>query len=283
MDNLEKYKKLKNEVLETLNKNFNIYKPIYLFLKNIRKYSIQTLNDYLILYKDYRRTGDSKLLDEYIKINSPINGIIFHHILKYYSKDIYINLCSLELKCLERLIFTEFKKYIYYTFAHKYTLNRKYYNDALYEAYFKLINCLYKYDDTKGKFGTYLCNSLKGIRYIYYRKYKNENKDLSLYDRYNDNSMIIDNIYDTATQEHTEKIIENDIKEKINKCIKYLLPIEKEIIEMRYGFYNGSTLTYREIAKYLGFSYTKVRYIEKEAKKKLKKYMKGGENEVQIR
>ena len=58
-------------------------------------------------------------------------------------------------------------------------------------------------------------------------------------------------------------------EEKIRKTIDILSRREKQVIEMRYGLFNGLKETQREIAKKMGISRSYVSRIEKRALKKL--------------
>lgn len=76
-----------------------------------------------------------------------------------------------------------------------------------------------------------------------------------------------------------DNIIEQvDLKLQIKKLYenmkKFLKTQEKTVLELRYGLFNGTEKTQREIAHMLGISRSYVSRIEKKALKKLKKEMK---------
>jgi len=58
-------------------------------------------------------------------------------------------------------------------------------------------------------------------------------------------------------------------EEKVRNKIGVLSPRERQVIEMRYGLFNGLKETQREIARKLGISRSYVSRIEKRALKKL--------------
>ncbi len=84
-----------------------------------------------------------------------------------------------------------------------------------------------------------------------------EGNEISLIDVLTTDNEIIDSV-EVKLQE-----------EKIRKTIDILSRREKQVIEMRYGLFNGLKETQREIAKKMGISRSYVSRIEKRALKKL--------------
>jgi RNA polymerase sporulation-specific sigma factor len=98
---------------------------------------------------------------------------------------------------------------------------------------------------------------------LLYRHYR-EGNEISLID-------ILGNDADSVMEEVELKL---QIKKLYNKMKHVLKSREKKVIELRYGLFNGSSKTQREIAKILGISRSYVSRIEKKAIKKLSKELK---------
>jgi RNA polymerase sigma factor (sigma-70 family) len=62
-------------------------------------------------------------------------------------------------------------------------------------------------------------------------------------------------------------------KERIQNLLGIMTRREKEVLDMRFGLVDGKTHTLAEVAKKLGVSRERVRQIEEEALKKLKKFI----------
>jgi len=71
------------------------------------------------------------------------------------------------------------------------------------------------------------------------------------------------------TSKEVEKIFN---KERTQRLLDFATPREKEVLDMRFGITNGTEHTLAEVAKMLNVSRERVRQIEKEALKKLRKY-----------
>jgi RNA polymerase sporulation-specific sigma factor len=87
--------------------------------------------------------------------------------------------------------------------------------------------------------------------------YDKEGNEISLIDILTTDNEIVD-LVDAKLQE-----------EKIKQKMEALSWREREVIEMRYGLFNGFKETQREIARKLGISRSYVSRIEKRAVKKL--------------
>lgn len=85
-------------------------------------------------------------------------------------------------------------------------------------------------------------------------------------------------LIDIVSAENDNIIEQVDLKLQIKKLYenmkKFLKAQEKTVLELRYGLFNGTEKTQREIAQMLGISRSYVSRIEKKALKKLKKEMK---------
>ncbi len=62
----------------------------------------------------------------------------------------------------------------------------------------------------------------------------------------------------------------NDTKAVIVKMLSSLKHREREIIKLRYGFYDGKEMTLEEISKKFGVGKERIRQIEAKAMRKLK-------------
>lgn len=71
-------------------------------------------------------------------------------------------------------------------------------------------------------------------------------------------------------QDEMQQTAENSIlKSKIEHCMEELSPREKKILEMRFGFKDGVTHTFEEVAREFGITRERVRQIEFKAYEKL--------------
>lgn len=63
-------------------------------------------------------------------------------------------------------------------------------------------------------------------------------------------------------------------KERVEKLLEIMSGREKEVLDMRFGLVDGASLTLAEAARKLGVSRERVRQIEEEALKKLRRFMR---------
>jgi len=63
-------------------------------------------------------------------------------------------------------------------------------------------------------------------------------------------------------------------KERVDNLIEKMSPREREVLDMRFGLADGKTSTLAEVAKKLKVSRERIRQIEEEALKKLRKFVK---------
>jgi len=69
-------------------------------------------------------------------------------------------------------------------------------------------------------------------------------------------------------------------KERIKNLLGIMMQREREVLDMRFGLTDGRTHTLAEVAKKLGVSRERVRQIEEEALKKLKRFIQQQEKEL---
>ena len=107
---------------------------------------------------------------------------------------------------------------------------------------------------------------------MYLRNIKKIKQEVSLYDPigYDKEGNEISLIDILTTDNEIIETVEAKIQEeKIRDNMGVLTRRERQVIEMRYGLFNGLKETQREIAKKLGISRSYVSRIEKKALKKL--------------
>lgn len=110
--------------------------------------------------------------------------------------------------------------------------------------------------------------SLEELRFIL----KSDLDATSLNEKYgeNDDNYIIDFIVDEEAVNPEEYGINSLLKEKIIVLLDNLPEREKEILELRFGFYDGICYTYKEIGNRLNVSRQDIRQVENTAFKKLR-------------
>jgi RNA polymerase sporulation-specific sigma factor len=136
-----------------------------------------------------------------------------------------------------------------------------------------LIKAIKTYNDDRGvRLATYAARCIENEVLMHLRNTKKIKQEVSIYDpigydKEGSEISLIDIL--TTDNEIVDtidlKLQEETVKGKINVLSKR----EKQVIEMRYGLFNGLKQTQREIAKKLGISRSYVSRIEKRALKKL--------------
>ncbi len=136
-----------------------------------------------------------------------------------------------------------------------------------------LIKAIKTFNDERGvRLATYAARCIENEVLMYLRTTKKVKQEVSIYDPIgydkdgNEISLLdvlsVDNeIFDTVEAKLQE--------EKVRSKIGALSQRERQVIEMRYGLFNGLKETQREIARKLGISRSYVSRIEKRALKKL--------------
>jgi len=107
------------------------------------------------------------------------------------------------------------------------------------------------------------------------RTERKQSREVSLYDPIGTdkegNEISLLDIIESSEMDIVDKVELNNNVKKLYECVNQVLtPREKEIINMRYGLYNGRAITQREIAGQLDISRSYVSRIEKKALEKLK-------------
>jgi RNA polymerase sporulation-specific sigma factor len=136
-----------------------------------------------------------------------------------------------------------------------------------------LIKAIRTYNFERGvRLATYAARCIDNEVLMHLRSTKKQKQEVSLYDPIghdkegNEISLIDILTNDNEIVDLVEaKMQEEKIKEKINLLSRR----ERQVIEMRYGLFNGLKETQRDIAKKLGISRSYVSRIEKKAIKKL--------------
>jgi len=91
---------------------------------------------------------------------------------------------------------------------------------------------------------------------------------------------IIDLIEDTTTASPEAGLSKEFDKERIGVLLHYMAPRERSVLNMRYGLSDGKSHTLAEIARKMKVSRERVRQIEENALKKLRKFAKFQEKEI---
>ncbi|NLJ71567.1 MAG: RNA polymerase sporulation sigma factor SigK [Syntrophomonadaceae bacterium] len=136
-----------------------------------------------------------------------------------------------------------------------------------------LIKAIKTYKDDKGvRLATYASRCIENEVLMYLRSIKKVKNEVSIYDPigYDKEGNEISLIDVLTTDNEIVEIIEAKLQEeKVRENLDVLSQQERQVIEMRYGLFNGLKETQKEIAKKLGISRSYVSRIEKRALKKL--------------
>ncbi|HZK44457.1 MAG TPA: RNA polymerase sporulation sigma factor SigK [Syntrophomonadaceae bacterium] len=136
-----------------------------------------------------------------------------------------------------------------------------------------LIKAINTFKDDKGvRLATYAARCIENEVLMHLRTTKKIKQEVSIYDpigydKEGNEISLIDIL--TLDNEIVEIIQAKMQEEKIKGNMGVLTVREKQVIEMRYGLFNGLKETQREIAEKLGISRSYVSRIEKRALKKL--------------
>jgi len=136
-----------------------------------------------------------------------------------------------------------------------------------------LIKAIKTYNDERGvRLATYAARCVENEVLMHLRNIKKLKKEVSLYDPigYDKEGNEISLIDVLTTDNEIVELVETKLQEeKIRGKISILNKRERQVIEMRYGLFDGLKETQREIARKLGISRSYVSRIEKRALKKL--------------
>lgn len=143
-----------------------------------------------------------------------------------------------------------------------------------------LIKAISTFDHTKGtRLATYAARCIENEILMQIRSTKKMQSEVSLQDpigvdREGNEITLIDVIGNESESIVDEVELKMQVKRLYNKMKAVLRNREKTVLELRYGLFNGTVKTQREIAKMLGISRSYVSRIEKKAIKKLSKELK---------
>ncbi len=132
-----------------------------------------------------------------------------------------------------------YKKYIekIYKFVFYKTMHKESAEDLTSTVFFKALDNLEKFDDSKSKFQTWLFNIARNTVIDHYRTQKTNSN--------------IEDFWSIADSNHLETTIGNNLKiEEVKKYLKTLTPEQREIVILR--VWEG--LSYKEIASIIGKS-----------------------------
>ncbi len=136
-----------------------------------------------------------------------------------------------------------------------------------------LIKAIKTYNNARGvRLATYAARCIENEVLMHLRNTKKVKQEVSLYDPigYDKEGNEISLIDILATDNEIIDKVERKLQEaKIRGKMNILSKRERQVIEMRYGLFNGFKETQREIARKLGISRSYVSRIEKKALKKL--------------
>lgn len=136
-----------------------------------------------------------------------------------------------------------------------------------------LIKAIKTYNDERGvKLATYSARCIENEVLMYLRNTRKLKQEVSIYEPigYDKEGNEISLLDVLTTDNEIIDVVEMKMQEeKVRDKIDVLTRRERQVIEMRYGLFNGLKETQRDIAKKLGISRSYVSRIEKRALKKL--------------
>ena len=143
-----------------------------------------------------------------------------------------------------------------------------------------LIKAISTFDYEKGtRLATYAARCIENEILMQIRSDKKKQAEVSLQDpigvdREGNEITLIDVIKNDSESVVDEVELKMQVKRLYNKMKCVLKKREKTVLELRYGLFNGTSITQREIAKMLGISRSYLSRIEKKAIKKLSRELK---------
>ncbi|MFA5356076.1 MAG: RNA polymerase sigma factor RpoD/SigA [Candidatus Omnitrophota bacterium] len=90
-----------------------------------------------------------------------------------------------------------------------------------------------------------------------------------------DEGQILDLVYDESAVAPNSEIERTFDKERLNSLLEITSDKERMVLDMRFGLDDGKPHTLADVAEKLGVSRERVRQIEEQAKKKLRKFIHG--------
>lgn len=143
-----------------------------------------------------------------------------------------------------------------------------------------LIKAITTFDNEKGvRLATYAARCIENEILMHLRYSRKIQNEVSLQDPIgidrDGNEIALIDIIENDSESIIDKVeLKMQVKKLYNIMKSVLKNREKLVIELRYGLFNGTGKTQREIAKMLGISRSYVSRIEKKAIKKLSKELK---------
>ncbi len=93
-------------------------------------------------------------------------------------------------------------------------------------------------------------------------------------------TQVLDLIEDEAAKSPDASISRLMLRENVENLLELMSPREREILDMRFGLLDGKTHTLADVAKKIGVSRERVRQVEEQALKKLRKFVRLQEREA---
>lgn len=145
-----------------------------------------------------------------------------------------------------------------------------------------LIKAINTYDTSKGnKLGTYASRCIENELLMLLRQERKSSREVSLYEPIGSdkegNEINLMDIMESTNEDTLEQMItESQIHSIYRLLSTALTPREQEVIILRYGLYNRTPITQRDVAQLLGISRSYVSRIEKRALEKLRNRLEDG-------
>lgn len=145
-----------------------------------------------------------------------------------------------------------------------------------------LIKAINTYDTSKGnKLGTYASRCIENELLMLLRQERKSSREVSLYEPIGSdkegNEINLMDIMESTNEDTLEQMITESQIHSIYRLLSTALTTrEQEVIILRYGLYNRTPITQRDVAQLLGISRSYVSRIEKRALEKLRNHLEDG-------
>ena len=199
------------------------------------------------------------------------NQVFPHPLTEQEEKEYFIKMGNGSEEARNRLI--EHNLRLVAHVVRKYESSKEEMEDLISIGTIGLIKAIKTYNNERGvRLATYAARCIENEVLMHLRNIKKVKQEVSLYDpigydKEGNEISLIDIL--TTDNEIIDKVERKFQEAKIRRKMKSLTKREQEVIEMRYGLFNGLKETQREIARKLGISRSYVSRIEKKALKKL--------------
>ena len=131
--------------------------------------------------------------------------------------------------------------------------------------------------DKKIKLATYASRCIENEILMFLRKISKSKVEISLDETLNvdidGNELLLSDILGTEDEELYDQAIKVEKMKVMYEYVNKLSPREKNIITLRFGLFNTTEMTQKEVASYLGISQSYISRLEKKIMKRLKKEM----------